>query len=186
MKHGQISREQLLQAAKALVAEEGVDALNIRRLAAACGVSVGSIYNYFPAKSDLTAAVVGDFWREAIHGVPWPTEAVRFEAFVVMLYERLYGYFQTFEQDWLAQLTALPRQQRERSKQTEAQYFTHMQQGMLRVLAADVTIDSRMWDDVFTPEALVELVFEQLLAGLRKDQPDIQILLAVLERLLHP
>lgn len=68
MKHGLISREQLLKAAKALVLAEGADALNIRRLAAACGVAVGSIYNYFPAKSDLVAAVVGEFWREAIHG----------------------------------------------------------------------------------------------------------------------
>ena len=74
MKYGQISREQLLQAAKVLVAQEGAQALNIRRLAASCGVSVGSIYNYFPAKSDLVAALIGDFWREAVHGVPWPLQ----------------------------------------------------------------------------------------------------------------
>lgn len=186
MKHGQISRQQLLQAAKALVIEEGAEALNIRRLAAVCGVSVGSIYNYFPAKSDLVAAVVGDFWREAIHGLPWPNETMPFETFVTMLYERLSGYFQTFEQDWLVQLTAMNRQDRARSKQTEAQYFEHMRQGMLAVLSADETIDPSVWDDVLTPEALAEMVFEQLLAELRKEKPDINVLLAVLKRLLHP
>ena len=159
---------------------------NIRRLAAVCGVSVGSIYNYFPAKSDLVAAVVGDFWREAIHGVPWPTEAIRFEEFVAMLYARLYEHFQTFEQDWLVQLSAMDRQERARSKQTEAQYFAHMRQGMLAVLAADETIAPGVWDDVLAPEALVELVFEQLLAGLRREKPDINVLLAILQRLLHP
>ena len=168
MKHGQISRQQLLQSAKALVIEEGADALNIRRLAAVCGVSVGSI------------------WREAIHGVPWPTEAIRFEEFVAMLYARLYAHFQTFEQDWLVQLSAMDRQERARSKQTEAQYFAHMRQGMLAVLAADETIAPGVWDDVLTPEALVELVFEQLLAGLRREKPDINVLLAILQRLLHP
>ena len=186
MKHGLISREQLLKAAKALVLAEGADALNIRRLAAACGVAVGSIYNYFPSKSDLVAAVVGEFWREAIHGVPWPTEAVRFEEFVDMLYARLYEYFQTFEQDWLSQLAAMTRKERTRSKLTEAQYFAHMRQGLTAVLIADETIDPQVWDDVLTPEALGDMVFEQLLASLRREQADVTVLLAVLKRLLHP
>ncbi len=185
MKYGQISQEQLLQAAKALVAQEGAQALNIRRLAASCGVSVGSIYNYFPAKSDLVAALIGDFWREAIHGVPWHLTTTKFEDCVELLYGRLYDYFQTFEQDWLSQLMAMNQQERKRGKQAEAQHFAHMRQGLLGVLARDETINSAVWDETLTPEALVNLVFEQLLTSLRQNQPDVRVLLAVLRRLLH-
>ena len=185
MKYGQISREQLLQAAKVLVAQEGAQALNIRRLAASCGVSVGSIYNYFPAKSDLVAALIGDFWREAVHGVPWPLTATKFEDCVEILYERLYDYFQTFEQEWLSQLMAMNQQERKRGKQVEAQQFAHMRQRLLAVLLQDETISSAVWDETLTPEALVNLDFEQLLTSLRQNQPDVGVLLAVLRRLLH-
>ena len=42
------SREQILAASRKLIAEKGWAQVNIRSVAAACGVSVGSIYNYFP------------------------------------------------------------------------------------------------------------------------------------------
>ena len=47
------SREQILGAAKEIAALEGVAQISIRGVAKACGVSVGSIYNYFPTKSEL-------------------------------------------------------------------------------------------------------------------------------------
>lgn len=100
--------------------------------------------------------------------------------------QRLYEYFQTFEQDWLSQLAAMTRKERTRSKLTEAQYFAHMRQGLTAVLIADETIDPRVWDDVLAPEALGDMVFEQLLASLRREQADVTVLLAVLKRLLHP
>ena len=186
MLHGQISQEQLLDKAKALVAREGAQALSIRRLAAECGVSVGSIYNYFPAKSDLLAAVVGDFWREALHSQPLPQPGEPFETVVSKVYERLYGYFQTFAHDWLAQLTALPQPQREQSKQAEAAYLAHMQQRLLEALLADATLSPALWDDALTPQALVSMTLMVMLASLRQKQPDVRPLLALLQRILHP
>ena len=44
------SKEDLLAAAVAIAEHDGVAALSIRRLAEECGVGVGTVYNYFPAK----------------------------------------------------------------------------------------------------------------------------------------
>ena len=64
------SREQILDAAKEIAALEGATQISIRGVAKACGVSVGSIYNYFPTKSELVIAVIEDFWRGAFSGMP--------------------------------------------------------------------------------------------------------------------
>ena len=41
------SREEILRASRELIRRNGWAAVNMRSVAAACGVSVGSIYNYF-------------------------------------------------------------------------------------------------------------------------------------------
>ena len=52
------SAEEILKAAQKILLEHGASALNMRAVAAACGVSVGSIYNYFPSKSALIGATI--------------------------------------------------------------------------------------------------------------------------------
>ena len=47
------SREEILRVSRKLLKEQNGAALNIRTVASACGVSVGSIYNYFHSKSEL-------------------------------------------------------------------------------------------------------------------------------------
>ena len=43
-------REKLLEEARRQVMEEGYEAMTIRSVAGACGVGVGTVYNYFSSK----------------------------------------------------------------------------------------------------------------------------------------
>ena len=61
------SKEAILKASRNLVQTQGWGAVNIRTVASACGISVGSIYNYFPSKSDLMKATVESVWLSLIH-----------------------------------------------------------------------------------------------------------------------
>ena len=61
------SKEAILNISRQLIQKQGCTAINIRNVAAACGVSVGSIYNYFNSKSDLMAAVIESVWHDIFH-----------------------------------------------------------------------------------------------------------------------
>ena len=61
------SKEEILKTSRELIQQQGWTAINIRSVAAACGVSVGSIYNYFDSKSALVSAVVESIWCEIFH-----------------------------------------------------------------------------------------------------------------------
>ena len=50
-------REEVLVAAMRLVAEEGLDALTIQRIAGAIGASVGGLYRYYDGKDALLTAL---------------------------------------------------------------------------------------------------------------------------------
>lgn len=62
-----ISREDILRAARELALAPGAGALSMRAVAQRCGIAVGSVYNYFPTKADLTIAVVSQVWQEIFH-----------------------------------------------------------------------------------------------------------------------
>ena len=44
------STDLILEKALLIAKREGVDKLSIRKLATACGIAVGSVYNYYPDK----------------------------------------------------------------------------------------------------------------------------------------
>lgn len=52
------SKEEILKTSRELMQRQGWSAINIRSVATACGVSVGSIYNYFSSKTELIGTIV--------------------------------------------------------------------------------------------------------------------------------
>ncbi len=56
-------REQLLAEAKRQICENGYARTTVRSVAAACGLGVGTVYNYFPSKDMLIASFMADEWR---------------------------------------------------------------------------------------------------------------------------
>jgi AcrR family transcriptional regulator len=56
----------ILAAAKKQLFEKGYAELAIREVASQCGIAVGTIYNYFPGKEMLVAAIMAEDWRKAM------------------------------------------------------------------------------------------------------------------------
>lgn len=61
------SKDEILKTNRELIQKQGWSAVSIRSVAAACGVSVGSIYNYFKSKEALMSATVESVWCEIFH-----------------------------------------------------------------------------------------------------------------------
>ena len=73
----------ILQAAQALAAEGGMTAVQIVPVAARAGIAAGTVYRYFPAKTELVAALVAAFSEreiaalaQAADGAPGPLSAL--------------------------------------------------------------------------------------------------------------
>ena len=58
------TEQDILRVSRRMVLEEGILAFSMRSVAKACGVAVGSLYNYFPSKSRLLGATIESIWRE--------------------------------------------------------------------------------------------------------------------------
>lgn len=56
----------LLDETKRQIARQGYGKTTVRSVASACGIAVGTVYNYFPSKDSLIASFVAEDWRETL------------------------------------------------------------------------------------------------------------------------
>ena len=59
-------RGQLLDEARRQIAERGYANTTVRSVAQACGVAVGTVYNYFPSKEMLIASFMAEDWQACL------------------------------------------------------------------------------------------------------------------------
>lgn len=71
---GSLSKQAILDAAKQLLHNEGIEALSIRKIANQLGAGTMSIYNHYPNKQDIVFDLVSDFVKRAHQSAPLEKE----------------------------------------------------------------------------------------------------------------
>ena len=61
--------ERLAEEARRQIEQSGFSAMTIRSVAKACGVGVGTVYNYFPSKEALVATFMLTDWNNCIAAI---------------------------------------------------------------------------------------------------------------------
>lgn len=178
------SRQALLAAAQAIAAAEGLERVSIRRVAAACGISVGAVYNYYPAKEDLLLAMIADFWEHATAAVIPTEKPVPFIEYARALYHQLYERLTDFRTAYLQSAALADTALRDRGKAVQERYWTRLKAALHSALEQDAQVRGAVWDAVFTQEALIDWLFDDMLCALRQGREDAPFLWAILSRVL--
>lgn len=180
------SKEELLEAAKNIAYTEGLNSINIRSVAKKCNVSIGSIYNYFPTKSDLVLAVVEDFWNyTCIQKKSYAKDDEKFTEFFERYFKTLSKRLFEFENDWLAQISMLSVQDKEKGRKLESKCFDHLKHQLSDGIDKDGFISKDLWNEDFTKGEFIDFVFFNLISMLRYGKDDCRFFIAILEQILY-
>lgn len=179
------SKEDILKISRKLIQRQGWSAINIRSVAAACGVSVGSIYNYFDSKATLVNATVESVWCEIFHR---PEDGAVFQdtqACIVWMYERIEQGCKQYPGFFTLHSLGFMREDKDDGKQKMQQTWLHIRDKLNSVLKRDARIRADAFTEQFTAERFADVLFSLMLSALLRQDYDPTALLEIIRRTLY-
>lgn len=174
-------RQTLLSCAGRIECEEGVDAINMRRLAAEANVAVGTVYNYFESKQEVLLALTEAYWEDALKQMRQSVSATRFSEQIAQIISFLREKMNDCAQILMQSLHNDPNSGRVRM--AAMQRVLH--QALIERLGKDESIRADVWNERFTKEAFAEFTLTNLILLMQQKGADETIFLKILERVLY-
>ncbi|MEG2482758.1 MAG: TetR/AcrR family transcriptional regulator [Lachnospiraceae bacterium] len=179
------SKEAILAISCKMAAKDGIQALNMRSVASACGVAVGSIYNYFPSKADLIASTIEMVWRDIFQMEEGYKDIYSFTDCVLWIFDSVCESAAQFPDFFTMHAMGISTSDKETGRRTMDRYLEHIKQGMLIALQRDKEVRRDAFDEAFQMEAFVEFVFGNLWTLFIQKQQSCDILLEIIRRSIY-
>ena len=179
------SKEEILKTSRELIRRQGWAAVSIRSVAAGCGVSVGSIYNYFDSKTDLIGATVESVWCEIFHRPEDDTVFQDVQACVAWMYQRMAYGCERYPGFFTLHSLGFLREDKIAGKRRMQQTWQHILAGLCSVLKQDVRIRPDAFTEQFTAEKFADVLFSQMLSALLRQDFDPSAVLEIVRRTLY-
>lgn len=179
------SKEEILKKSRELLQQQGWSAINIRAVATACDVSVGSIYNYFSSKEELVAATVANVWCDIFHSSDDMAILRDILSCISWMYQQMdYGCKQYPEFFTLHSMSFLQEDTTD-GKRRMQQTWQHILNGLCFVLKHDPNIRSDAFNEEFTPEKFADTLFSLMLSAFIRKDYDPSAILEIVRRALY-
>ena len=179
------SKEEILKTSRELIRQQGWSAVSIRSVAAACGVSVGSIYNYFESKADLMGAAVESVWFEIFHR---PEDRAVFQdtqACVAWMYGRMEYGCRQYPGFFTLHSLGFMGEGKPDGKRRMQQTWQHILEGLSSVLKRDPKVRPDAFTEQFTAEKFAGVLFSLMLSALLRRDYDPSAVLEIVRRTLY-
>lgn len=179
------SKEEILKISRELIKRQGWSAVNMRSVAAACGVSIGSIYNYFDSKSDLISAAVESVWCEIFGRPRDPAAFWDIQVCVVWMYERMACGSLQYPGFFTLHSLGFMREDRSDGKRRMRKIWQHILNELCSVLKRDPKVRSDAFTEQFTAEKFADVLFSLMLSALLREDYDPCAVLEMIRRTLY-
>lgn len=182
------SEEDILKVSRKIISEKGLSFLSMRAVAAECGISVGSVYNYFPSKTELIRLTVESVWKEIFRPLEEINQVGNFACFVQNIFgaisEGSEKYRSFFSMHSLS-FASFASEDKAESRQLMERYFKFLKDKMLSALEADENVRENIFTDGFSAKEFTDHVFTLLIALLLEGRRDCISLIKMIENCIY-
>lgn len=179
------SKEEILKTSRELIRKQGWSAISIRSVASACGVSVGSIYNYFDSKSALVSATVESVWSEIFHRPENEAVSHDTQAYITWMYGQMEYGSEQYPGFFTLHSLGFMQEEKADGKRKMQQAWQHIIDGLYFVLKQDAQIRADAFTEQFTPERFAGVLFSLILSALLRQDYDPTAVLEIVRRTLY-
>jgi AcrR family transcriptional regulator len=179
------SRKAILSAGKEIIVQSGMQGLNMRDVAHKCGVSVGSVYNYFPSKSDLIIATIESVWAEIMHDSKGCVSRHNFAESVLSLFNKVQKGCEKYPSFFSVHSISVANLDKDKGREVMNRYFAHIKNGLLESLHRDQGVRKNAFSKQFTESDFVDFVFSNIITLLTKEAKSCDFLLEIVKRTIY-
>lgn len=179
------SRENILAVCRKLVCQEGMAAVNMRMVAEASGLALGSIYYYFPSKDDLLIATIESVWDEIFNWEDDSLKGLGFTEFIARLFDHIKEGIKSYPNFFTIHSVSFSSKGQKKGYTTMQYYLSSIKAKMLLTLRDDKKVKENAFDENFTEEAFIDLVLTTMMSLLVQKNYNPSILIEMVKRSLY-
>lgn len=179
------SKEAILEVSRKLIMEQGPQAIHIRGVASAGGISVGSVYNYFSSKSELVMATVESIWFDIFQAPQHEEVRQSFLSYIKWLYERIEWGEKKYSGFFNLHAACFLKKEKTEGRRLMMQSWQNIRKNLEEVLKNDKNVREDAFNENFPREKFAELIFSMLLSAMLQQDYDCAIILEVVNRAIY-
>lgn len=179
------SKEAILKISRNIIINDGASSLSIRKVASACNVSVGSIYNYYESKSELLAATIESIWSEIFHQNQSSDVFNNISECITWLYDCLKYGNNKYPEFFSVHSIGFTGNEKADGKQRMYNAWEHILSNLRHVLLHDPDIRDDAFNSEFTPDKYANMIFSLIISDTMKKDYNPDFILEIIKRTLY-
>lgn len=156
----------ILKVSKKYILQNGFSSFNVRTITRECGISIGTLYNYFPSKTELVIATVESIWKEIFEPFNNLSDFDRFPEVVKCMYETIENGNSRYPGFFSIHYLSFASEGKKEGIEMMNSYFSRLKKNLLVVLRKDTSVNPEIFNDEFSDEKFIDYVFTLLLSSL--------------------
>lgn len=179
------STQEIIKISKEIVRNQGIQEINMRKLAKQCHVALGSLYNYYPSKTDLMIAVVESIWEEIMLDFNHNYENKSFLENVKALFETIKRGHQKYPSFLTLHSMTITHSHVDKGRLVMDEYFKDIKNQLIDSIHHDQDIDYSFFSKEVTEKDFVDFVFINVLSLLNHHSDNCDLLLHVIKSSIY-
>lgn len=179
------SKEAILDVCRGMVASDGLSAINMRAVAKACDVALGTIYYYFPSKDDLLIATIESVWQHIFSVEHLDATQLAFPDYIARWFQGFLRGMEDYPNFFTMHSLSFAGTEQTKARQTMHTHLEKLRQDMLLCLQSDPKVKDSRFSTSFSQTDFVNFVMSHLMVTLVQQKKDCKTLLEVIRRTIY-
>ena len=174
-------RSNLLNLARNIADEKGIDAINIRAIANKAGVATGTVYNYFSNKDEILLALTEEYWKQTLIEMKSRITADSFCEQLQEMFDFLRKQIDQSAGKLMSSLGNMEAASQERMLSMQSELASDL----ILYLEQDNKIREDIWNDTFTKKQFAQFIMMNIIMLLKMKTPDFEFFIKIIKGIIE-
>lgn len=179
------SKEEILRVSRELIKKKGLNSINMRSLAEASNIAVGSIYNYFKSKEELTIEVIGSVWFDIFHPSHVCFNSDNFIETIDTIFKSLEKGSKKYPGFFSMHSTMMFGKNKNKGINMMNHIKQHIREGLYKTLMKDIKVRKDAFDNNFDANKFIDTIFSFIISSMINGDYDSYVIKEIIRRTIY-